>query len=100
MQSFVEGGHNVILCKGHHNEILCRRIGGWEKHGTCPTGNPSPAPTHPHRTHDTTDQWREIRLVASPILEKGIAFRVWPRPTSNCPWHVLGVVFVTRLMKY
>jgi len=25
-----------------------------------PTGNPSPAPTHPHRTHDTTDQWREI----------------------------------------
>ena len=25
-----------------------------------PTGNPSPAPTHPHRTHDTTDQWRDI----------------------------------------
>ena len=24
-----------------------------------PTGNPSPAPTHPHRTHDTTDQWRD-----------------------------------------
>ena len=33
-----------------------------------PTGNPSPAPTHPHHTHDTTDQWREIRLVASPIF--------------------------------
>ena len=43
-------------------------IGGWgletERSGD-PTGNPSPAPStqHPHRTHrthDTTDQWREI----------------------------------------
>ena len=25
------------------------------------TGNPSPAPTHPHRTHGTTDQWRDRR---------------------------------------
>ena len=46
-----------------------------------PTGNPSPAPTHPHRTHDTTDQWREIVLVASPIFEKMSCFAV--HPASN-----------------
>ena len=50
-----------------------------------PTGNPSPAPTHPHRTHDTTDQWRDIRLVARPILEKCLPLRASPRPTSNRP---------------
>ena len=33
-----------------------RRLG---KKTESPTGNPSPAPTHPHRTHDTTDQWYE-----------------------------------------
>ena len=46
-------------------------VGGGNRNGAeDPTRNPSPAPTRPHRTHDTTDQWREIVLVASPILEK------------------------------
>ena len=36
-----------------------RRLG---KKTESPTGNPSPAPTHSHRTHDTTDQWRDPRL--------------------------------------
>jgi len=35
-----------------------RSIGGWEKL-KAPTGNPSAAPMHPHRMHDTTDQWRD-----------------------------------------
>ncbi len=36
-------------------------VGGVNRSGAdAPTGNPSPAPTHPHRTHDTTDQWREV----------------------------------------
>jgi len=46
-----------------------------------PTGNPSPAPTHPHRTHDTTDQWREIRLVSRPVFGKMSSFPV--PPASN-----------------
>jgi len=35
-----------------------------------PTGNPSPAPTHPHRTHDTTDQWRDRRWWLGRFLKK------------------------------
>ena len=47
---------------GHEFAMANRRLGkmmGAKRES--PTGNPSPAPTHPHRTHDTTDQWREIR---------------------------------------
>ena len=46
-----------------------------------PTGNPSPAPTHPHRTHDTTDQCRDRRWWLGRFSKN-----VWrsdsPRPTS------------------
>ena len=40
-----------------------------------PTGNQSPAPTHPHRTHDTTDQWRDRRWWLGRFLEKSVALR-------------------------
>ena len=71
---FLHPCHGAFLSHIHRN----RRLGvktGEKREG--PTGNPSPAPTHPHRTHDTTDQWRETRLVARPILEKCLAV---PRP--------------------
>ena len=51
-------------------ESAYRRLG--KKTGAkreSPTGNPSPAPTRPHRTRDTTDQWRDPFLVARPIFE-------------------------------
>ena len=51
-----------------------------------PTGNPSPAPTHPHRTHDTTDQWRDRRLWLGRFFENFLPVR-GSRPTSNCHRH-------------
>ena len=47
-----------------------------------PTGNPSPAPTHPHRTHDTTDQWREVVQWLGRFWRKVLLSGRRPRPTS------------------
>ena len=79
------GRSNAIILSANAPRALKRynrRLGvetGAER--MTPTGNPSPAPTHPHRTHDTTDQWREIRLVARPILD--IFLRFWVPFASN-----------------
>ena len=48
-----------------------------------PTGNASPAPTHPHRTHDTTDQWRETVQWLGRFWRKVSLSGSPSRPTSN-----------------
>ena len=53
--------------------VLTSEVGGENRSAAeAPTGNPSPAPKHPHRTHDTTDQWRDIRCVARPNPDFGL----------------------------
>ena len=57
--------------------VYMSEVGGEKRsEAETPTGNPSPAPTHPHRTHDTTDQWRDPRLSLGLFLKKSVPF--WP----------------------
>ena len=73
-----------LVCRDLHVdtdfEIYGSSIGGWGwltgSERMPPTGNPSPAPTHPHRTHDTTDQWRDPRWWLGWFLKKSVPF--WP----------------------
>ena len=82
------GTFAVTLVRRFTIVVLETIIGGWEKHGTCPTRNPSPAPTHPHRTHDTTDQWRETVQWLGRFW-KNVRRCGWPpRPTSRVFKHV------------
>ena len=57
-------GHAAVLANKLDALHLCKsEVGGEQRsEAETPTGNPSPAPTHPHRMHDTTDQWRDPRL--------------------------------------
>ena len=94
--------HEMTLCvtfgapnfRNHlRSVLLCSRYRRLGKKRRLLTGNPSPAPTHPHRTHDTTDQWRKIRLVAGPILEKCLLSRA--RFASTRP-HVSTMLSLAR----
>ena len=54
---------SVVSC------VRCVRCGCWvlgldSRSGRFPDRESKPSTQHPHRTHDTTDQWRDIRSVA------------------------------------
>ena len=63
-QKIIMSNDICIICSsfGQGAEMLESAYTNWRlgvKTGAkrrTPTGNPSPAPTHPHRTHDATDQ--------------------------------------------
>ena len=83
------------ICARRHFSALIVGGWGWKRSGAeTPTGNPSPAPTHPHRTHDTTDQWRDPRLWLGWFFKKCPA--LWPNASNvqGAPPH-----FSATLMK-
>ena len=64
----------------NHENLDC--IGGWEKRRNVPNRESKPSARHPHRTHDTTDQWRETVQWLGRFWRKVWLCGTPPRPTS------------------
>ena len=92
------GSQNLNKTAGKSMKFNLSEVGG--ENGakrSPPTGNPSLAPTHPHRTHDTTDQWRETVQWLGRFWRKVFLSGPPPRPTSNSHHRCWEQLFVTRI---
>ena len=69
-------------------------VGG--EHGRRTDRESKPSAQHPHRTHDTTDQWREILWWLGRFWGSCHP-RVALRPTSNIREEVVVQIFVTLI---